>query len=1260
MNTNPNGVIALLMFAVMLDLAIFTPVPGGMAEVSVGTIESIPLEPRTWDLDGDEGQPKFERLDSTHTGIDFVSSWQPRTRALKVQFDNALAGGGVCIGDIDSDGLPDIFLTRPCGSSRLYRNRGGFRFEDVTDQAGIGQFDLAGGSSFADVDDDGDLDLYVCRLASANLLFLNRGDGTFVERAEAAGIDYGGASVMMYFADYDRDGDLDGFLVTNRDGSRNNFESAKFMKLNNRFSVVPEHREVSDVLVRLDGKSQVIVAGQFDHLYQNNGNGTFTDVTKEALGRAARGNYLGLSARWWDYNRDGWPDLYIANDFYGPDLLLRNNADGTFSDVAGELLPHTPWYSMGTDAADINNDGLLDLMGTDMAGTSHYRAKVGMGDMEEDGWFLEYGEPRQYMRNAVYLNTGVGRFMEVAQLAGLASTDWTWSVKFADLDNDGRVDLYVTNGMTRDWFNSDLQQRRDSEDALRSESTGEKMRQVRLNMRDVAEDYDFWDDKPPLREANLAFRNRGDVRFEDVGESWGLDHVGVSFGAALGDLDRDGDLDLVVHNFEEQASVYRNRSRQGRRVLIRLVGTISNRWGVGATVAIETRASRQFREVSLGSGFMAADEPLVHFGLGEEAQIDRLDVSWPSGHEQSFDDLTADRFYTITEPSGEAPSLSAPMAPSTMFTASDAFGSVRHKEHPYSDFQRQPLLPNKLSQLGPGLAWGDVDGDGDEDCYIGAAAGATGKLYLNQGNGTFKWGELEPFITDRAAEDMAPLFFDADRDGDMDLYVVSGGVECEQEDEVLRDRLYLNDGGGNFTKAPQTALPGLRYSGSIAAASDFDRDGDLDLFVGGRVIPGQYPLAPRSALLRNDWSANRKFTDVTDRTSPGLRDGGMVTSAVWSDVDADGDQDLLVTHEWGPVKVYSNERGKLVDRSEASGLADHVGWFNGIAARDIDNDGDMDYVVTNFGLNSKYHASDEHPALLYYGDFDGTGKMYLVEAEIEDEHTFPVRGRSCSSNAMPFVAEKFTTFHNFALSSLEEIYTKRCLSQAHQFRANTLESAVLVNDGTGRFDFQPLPRLAQVSPGFGVVLTEVDGDGHADLYLAQNFFGPQRETGRLSNGVSLLLRGNGQEVVGGATGFDPVWPNRSGLVVPGDAKGLTAADVNNDGWVDFVVAVNDGELMVFENRGASDHRMLNVRLAGPPGNLTGVGARVTLTLNDGTRQTAQVDAGSSYLSQSSSTLFFGLGRDRNATTIEVRWPNGTTTKTSPGTEERQITVKQPI
>ncbi len=1238
---------------------------------------SVPLAQRK----PTENSPPFEMLDAARTGVDWVHRWDPPA-GFESQLDSSVAGGGVCLGDYDGDGLTDLFLTRPQGGNRLYRNLGDFRFEEVTRHAGLAEKEFWGtGASFGDIDNDGDLDLVVCGYHASNRLYINQGDGTFEDRAEDFGLDFKGASVMMALADYDLDGDLDAYLLTNRHNASDReaelIKSFDLVQVNGQWTVQEEVRDLVGIstlpagLTNLPQKGDrfnlgyddrftlpngrqavLILTGQRDRLYRNNlvesGKTSFTDVTNLTLKGAASAHDCGLSATWWDYNSDGFPDLYVANDFKGPDHLYRNHGDGTFSDVIRDVLPHTPWYSMGSDTADINNDGLPDLMGSDMQGTSHYTRKLMMGNMSRSAWFLEAATPQQYMRNAVYLNSGVDRFMEAAQMAGVSDTGWTWAIKFGDLDNDGDQDLYISNGMTREWFNSDFKNQ--SQEIL--DQGGEQKMDA------------FWRDQPEQREPNIAFENSGDLKFKSVGKEWGLDYEGVSFGAALGDLDQDGDLDLVVNNFEEPASVYRNRSTDGHQVKIRLQGVTSNRFGIGATVRIRSDAGQQMRYLTLSRGFMSSNDPTIHFGLGQDREIERLTVEWPSGHVQKFETLSVDRFYTLTEPEGAPPDRSPPVAETTMFERSVLGPKFRHNEKLFNDFERQPLLPQKLSQLGPGLAWGDMDGDGDDDLFVGGAAGQVGQVSLNKGQGQFESVPSigQAFNQDRPCEDMASLLFDADSDGDLDLYVVSGGVECDPNDPVLGDRLYLNDGEANFTDRPLEkrhlkikergvsendlemvpgSLPVVHDSGSVVAAADFDQDGDLDLFIGGRSIPGRYPETPDSRLLRNDWSTQGGFTDVTDELAPGLRATGLVTSAIWSDADGDHDLDLLVTHDWGPVKLWSNDQGKLVDRTQESGLANRLGWFNGIAGRDLDNDGDIDYVVTNFGLNTKYHASVDKPVFVYYGDFDSAGRKCLIEAHYEGSTLFPVRGRSCSTHAMPFVGEKLPSFQEFALASLEDIYTSVGLNAAQRLEVNSLESCVLVNDGAARFTVRMLPRLAQLSPGFGVVLTEVDGDGNADLYVVQNFFSPQAETGRMDGGVSLLLKGLGNG------SFDPIWPNRSGLVVPSDAQALTTTDLNGDGWVDFVVSVNDGELLAFENQGGKTNHVLNVRLRGDSGNLMGVGSRVRVFLEDGTCQTAEVYAGGGYLSQSSSSLVFGLGETGQVKHVEVRWPDGMVSSHSP-------------
>ncbi len=574
-------------------------------------------------------------------------------------------------------------------------------------------------------------------------------------------------------------------------------------------------------------------------------------------------------------------------------------------------------------------------------------------------------------------------------------------------------------------------------------------------------------------------------------------------------------------------------------------------------------------------------------------------------------------------------------------------------------------MPNKYSQLGPGIAVGDVNGDGHEDFYLSGAAGNEGSLFLfrpisiGPRQWTFTRVKFAAFQADAACEDMAPLLFDVDRDGDLDLFVASGGVECEPGEEVLRDRLYINESEENnvapeFVRAADSALPDARESSGVVTAADFDRDGDLDLFVGGRIIPGQYPATPDSRLLRNDTPAGGppRLVDVTDALAPAVRHTGLVTGAVWSDADGDGWLDLLVTHEWGPVKLFKNVAGRLEDHTVDAGLANRLGWYNSIAARDLDNDGDIDYVVTNLGLNTKYKASESVPQLLYYGDFDGSGGKHIVEAKFElqsdlEKMCFPVRGLSCSSGAMPILRERLPTFHQFASSTLQDIYGHALLGAADKFEVNSLESGVLINDGQAHFHFQTLPRLAQASPCFGVVTGDFDGDAMADIFTVQNFFGPQRETGYMDGGVSVLLLGSGGEE---SPQFKTVRPDQSGLVVPGDAKCLATLDLNGDGWLDLLVGVNNSDLHVFENRNAGPHRPCFVRLVGHPGNAAAVGGRVTLHLQSGPSQTAEVHAGSGYLSQSTAGLQFGIPEGDAVREIEIRWPDGSRSS-HPGPED---------
>ena len=1095
-------------------------------------ITSVPLASPAGRADG---QTLFRELTAEQTGLDFqMQLYDPIEQIRVLMFLNA--NGGICTGDFDGDGLADIYVTSPVGGNRLYRNLGNLRFEDVTVTVGVADPKFWGtGATFVDIDDDGDLDIYACAYDMPNHLWVNDG-GQFTERAREFGLDFSGASMTMAFADIDNDGDLDGYLATT---AKQPPAGTKFgVRFEGKKPVIPDElREYWELIYLPGDRAHRTEAGQFDHLFRNDGK-RFTEITKEA---GIDGPYFSLSATWWDYNQDGFPDVYVSNDYMGPDKLYHNNGDGTFADVIGDVTGHTPWFSMGSDVGDLNNDGLLDFFASDMSATSHYRDKVMMGNMEDTGWFLDFAEPRQYMRNVVYLNSGVERMLDVAFQSGLSSSDWTWTPRLEDFDNDGRVDVFATNGILRDAMNADL-----SEFATKSFQGGSH------------EWAEFWAKQPMYKEANQAFRNLGHLKFENVATEWGLDRKGVSFGAASADFDNDGDLDLVVNNADAKVSLYENRSDTGSRIRVRLKGTRSNRFGVGATVRLKAGGQAQTRYLTLARGWLSACEPVLHFGLADALNVEQLTVSWPSGHQQSFQNLDAGRIYMITEPSGSpvrvpsSRSLSQPTALSqqAMFEES-GYNSVAHRENEFDDFALQPLLPNRQSQFGPALALADIDADGDVDAFLGGARDMAAQLLINTGT-SFSTNSPPDFVLDAESEDVAAAFLDVDGDADQDLLVVSGSNEWPEESPRYLDRLYLNDGRGQFSRA-RAWLPDHRDNGSCVAAADCDADGDIDLFVGGRAVPGAYPVAAASRLLINEGT---RLVDVTPAVFEGL---GIVTDAIWTDVNGDDRLDLVLATEWGPVRCLVHQDGQWFDRTDELGLGEYLGWWNSIAAGDIDGDGDMDFVVTNFGWNTKYKATKEKPESLYFGDLDGTGKPHIVEAKLDGDIRLPRRGFSCSKNAMPFLQSKMQTFHNFASSTLDELYTPQRLDQCRRFEVNTLASGLLVNNGVEGFTFRALPWLAQIAPSMDAVLVDVNQDAHLDIVMAQNFYSPQRETGRMDSGLCLLLVGDGKG------DFAPVWPHQSGISLPHDTRKVAAADVDGDGQSDLVFAANNGPMTVLLN-----------------------------------------------------------------------------------------------
>ncbi len=1081
----------------------------------------------------------FVSLSPESTGVDFVErlDWNHPRGQL---FYTGYACGGIAVGDLDGDGLPDLFFASGPNRNRLYFQRSPWKFEEAAARSGLDDDPSvwSTGATLFDVDNDGDLDLYVCNYDAPNQLYVNRGDGTFDERAAEYGLDIVDASLMASVADYDRDGDLDIYLAMNRYLDEKKFRRRDLFYWHDGMEHLrPEAEKYFTIRPYRNQPGQLNMwAGRTDRLLRNEGPGRkFTDVS-DAMG-LDRGDTL--SATWWDYNHDGWPDLYVANDMAAPDRLFCNQQDGTFKDVALTSLPHSPWFAMGSSAGDINNDGLVDFLVADMSFRTHFKDKATMGDMTGKFRNVSVFPHQQLMRNALFVNSGTEHFQEAAYLAGLASTDWTWTAKLADFDNDGRLDAFFTNG---------------SPVNLASTSSAEKPAyEVGLDIGSLRKRYGS---QPPVLEQNLVFQNQGNLQFADHSKAWGLDQVGMSFAAVHADLDRDGDLDLVVANLDRPPSLYRN-DHSAPGVLIELRGTTSNRYGVGAEVVLETSEGTQLRQSFPVAGFQSCQEAILHFGIGPAEEATQLTVRWPSGGEQVFGELRSGSIYRVDEPklSEVVPRDKEQSQP--LFTDVKNGLLAEHHEEPFDDFARQPLLPNKLSQLGPAMAWGDVDRDGDMDLYLGEGKDCMAMLYLNQGNFRFEPKPQVAFARDELCEDSAAVFFDANGDGHLDLYVGSGSVESDPGSENYRDRLYLGDSKGEFNHPADLWLPDLRYSTGAVATSDFDHDGDVDLFVGSRSIPGEYPLEPEHALLVNE---GNRFTDALKPLAKDIADAGMITAAVWADIDADGWEDLLVATDWGPVRLYLNRQGQLFEATATWGLDRWSGWWQSLAAADVDGDGDIDLVAGNFGLNTKYKASHENPVLVYYGEYGDSGRKHLIEAGFEDEILFPLRGKSCSSAAMPHLAQRFPTYELFAKATLPEIYTPECLSEAQRFEVNTLVSACFLNNGNGQFEFVPLPREAQLAPVFDLAIADFNGDAVSDLFLGQNFFTPQRETGPMAGGLSVVALGKGDGT------FEALPPAESGVILPGDTKAVAAADFNGDGRTDVCAATNDGPVRLLGNQ----------------------------------------------------------------------------------------------
>lgn len=1084
------------------------------------------------DTQQSEGTTLFNLLSPKATGIDFRNDLAEDIYTVNnvLSFEYYYNGGGVAIGDINNDGLSDLFFTGNTAANQLYLNKGKMRFENISASSGIlvPKAAFSTGVTMADVNGDNFLDIYVCQAGPdpnasgrENLLFINNRDNTFREAAAEYGLNDSNRSTQAAFFDADKDGDLDCFVMN----------YSKYFRV-----------DLGLVFKDLENKQRVIEASS---RFFRNDNGKYTDVTEPA-GMLKYGYGLGLVVS--DINDDGWLDIYQANDYSVPDFMYINQRNGTFRDEQNNRSKQISWFAMGADVADINNDGLKDIGVVDMAAADHIRGKTLMASMDPRlFWYAinDLGYQYQYMFNSMQINTGGGKFSNVANLTGLAKTDWSWASLFADFDNDGHKDYFVSNGYRRYARDNDF---RIALRKAREENGGNVPNALRQQ---------YYEMMPEVKLANVMMRNTGDLHFDEVTDDWGMNHPGYSNGAAYGDLDNDGDLDLVVNNIDNNALVYQNNTRSSLgnnylRVALESVKDIT-----GTTVEVWAGDMYQILEHSVARGFQSAVDPVLLFGLGTIEKIDRLFVRWPNGRGQEMLDIGVNQTLTLYQREGTG-SRQPNVLPEALFTrlTSGSTGYFSHQENFFDDFTNEILLPYKQSTLGPYLSSGDVNNDGREDFFISGASGQAGSLMLQTVAGEFEPARSQPWSAHADCEDLGSALFDADGDGDLDLYVISGGNEFVSGHENLLDRLYFNNGSGKFSYRA-SALPAMRTSALRVAPGDYDGDGDLDLFVGGRHKPGHYPDHDPSYLLENQGGI---FADVTDAVAPTLRNAGLVNDAHWIDFDNDGRTDLVLAREWNSIGFYNNTETGFNDVTEASGLSDYRGWWFRLAKADVDNDGDIDLIAGNLGENSKFHAEVDHPFRVFASDFDENGSWDLVLSKEYQGELVPVRGRECSSQQMPFILEKFPTYKDFATASLPDIYGSEELDRSVHLDVTEFKSMVLINDGSGHYSPKPLPALTQMAPAYGIVCKDLNSDGNMDLIIAGNMYQTEVETPRLDAGNGFVLKGDG------SGSFTPVL--HTGFHVPGDVRDLIlvpGVDVSV-----LVVAQNSGPVEAFTFTSSSE------------------------------------------------------------------------------------------
>ncbi|MEO1050317.1 MAG: VCBS repeat-containing protein [Bacteroidota bacterium] len=1076
-----------------------------------------------------EGDKLFTLLSARATGIDFTNTIEEDEKNNHLINDMFVAGSGVAVGDINNDSLPDLYFAGNQVPDKLYLNKGNMQFEDITESAGIKKLKTwSTGVTFADVNNDGLLDIYVCKSVqdnmqlSENLLYINKGDLTFEERAADYKLADRGLSIQANFVDFDKDGLIDLYLV--------NQPPSVGKRQGNGVNTM----ELSSLL--------------YSDKFFKNMNGSFVDVT---LAVNVNNYAYGLSATAGDFNNDSWPDVYVTNDFDRPDHLYMNARDSSFNNRANIALKHMSNFSMGSDVADYDNDGLLDIFTVDMVAEDHKRIKTYMGGMQPENFWktVKMGWHYQYMFNALQKNNGNGTFSEIAQLAGVSSTDWSWGPLFADFDNDGWKDLFVTNGIKRNQRYADAEKQITRK--LDSLEVIAKKEGKQLN--DLIDVMDFVEMFPVDKLENYVARNNGDLTFSKKIEEWGLDIPTLSHGASYADLDLDGDIDLIVSNVDDVSHIYRNNTVERGLGNYLKVG-VKNQFGApayGARIKVYQDGSMsQMVELTNVRGYMSKSEDVAHFGLGDIKTIEKVEVTWPDGKYWSKENVPANSYLIPNYAEAGKIPQGKPQKPTLFFEVADVLEiDYKHKENNFNDFRREVLLPHKMSKFGPGLTVGDINGDGLDDFYVGGAVGHAGALFIQTRNEKFVRSD-QPFLEeDKIHEDMGAVFFDADSDGDLDLFVTSGGNEHLQGTPEQQDRLYFNNGKGKLSRNAE-ALPDMTTSNSRVYPADFDGDGDMDLFVGGRMVPGQYPKPTRSYILRNEGG---KFTDITEKVSPELMKAGMVTAAEWVDFNGDGQLDLTVVGEWMPVMMLRNDGDLFTNITASAGLENTTGWYFDIASADFDGDGDMDLIAGNLGLNYKYKASEEEPFEVYSSDFDDNGSLDIVLSYYEHGESFPVRGRSCSSEQIPELQEKFPTYESFGEANLFDVYGDN-LETALHYQAKTFASSYIENKGDGTFEVKPLPLEAQFSSINNILIKDVNLDGKLDLLMSGNLYTSEIETPRNDAGMGVYLTGDGQG------NFEAVPLSESGFFAPHDAKDMKLIKVGKQKKEVVLVANNDGKL----------------------------------------------------------------------------------------------------